>query len=112
MVLDPVRRKITGEAYTDSSRRKEETEKIRGSVPPTPVQKESTSGGENIQVSDKAQMMSRIMKAIAEIADVRADLVAEIKERIERDEYHVPGEAIAENMIRQALTELKSLGNS
>ena len=103
MVLDPVRRKITGEAYTDSSRRKEETEKAQGGVPPTPAPGEGTSGGENIQVSDKAQMMSRIMKAMAEIADVRADLVAEIKKRIERDEYHVPGEAIAENMIPRRL---------
>ena len=112
MILGPVRRKITEEAYTDSSRREEETEKAPGGVPPTPVQEDSASGGENIRVSDKAQMMSRIMKAMAEIADVRADLVAEIKKRIERDEYHVPGEAIAENIIRQALTELKSLGNS
>jgi len=53
--------------------------------------------------------MNRIQRALAEIADVRADLVAEIRARIERDEYHVPGEVIAEKVIREALKEMKSI---
>ncbi|MBI3129152.1 MAG: flagellar biosynthesis anti-sigma factor FlgM [Candidatus Tectomicrobia bacterium] len=106
--LDPIRRKISGEAYTESLRKKEKAEQARGGG-----QKASAGGaaqeGERVEVSDKALMLSRIQRALAEIADVRADLVAEIRARIERDEYHVQGEVIADKVIRDALKEMKSI---
>ncbi|MDA1001452.1 MAG: flagellar biosynthesis anti-sigma factor FlgM [bacterium] len=110
MVIDPIRRKFTGEAYTDSLRRKQEADKAKGGKTPPTAHSVSESAGEKIDVSDKAIIMGRIQKAIAEIADVRQELVDEIRERIERDEYHVPGEIIAEKVIREALKEMRSLG--
>lgn len=104
--LDPIRRKISGEAYTESLRKKEKAEEARGGAhkdEPAPA------AGERVEVSDKALMMNRIRRALAEIADVRADLVAEIRARIERDEYHVQGEIIADKVIRDALKEMKSI---
>ena len=108
MDLDPIRRKITGEAYTDSLRRKEKTEQARGPGGAQDQPEAASSAGERVEVSDKALLMNRIRRALAEIADVRADLVAEIRARIERDEYHIQGEVIAEKVIREALKEMKS----
>jgi hypothetical protein len=36
--------------------------------------------------------------------------VSEIKVKIEADDYHVPGEDIAEKIILDALKEMKSFG--
>ena len=105
--LDPIRRKVTGEAYTESLRKKEKAEQARGGA--QKGEAEAAPAGERVEVSDKALMMNRIRRALAEIADVRADLVAEIRARIERDEYHVQGEIIAEKVIRDALKEMKSI---
>ena len=107
--LDPIRRKVSGEAYAESLRRKEKTEQARGAGGKEGGAQAAPEAGERVEVSDKALMMSRIQRALAEIADVRADLVAEIRARIERDEYHVQGEFIAEKVIRDALKEMKSI---
>ena len=107
--LDPVRRKITGEAYAESLRKKERVEQARGAGAKKGEAESAPAAGERVDVSDRALMMSRIQRALAEIADVRADLVAEIRARIERDEYHVQGEVIADKVIRDALKEMKSI---
>ena len=109
MVLDPIRRQVTGEAYAESLRRREKTERAKGGAAQAEKAGEANKG-EKIEVSDKAMLLNRIQRALAEIADVRADLVEEIKERITRDEYHIQGEVIAEKVIREALKEMKSLG--
>ena len=106
--VDPLRRKISGENYTDSLRRRQDVEKAnRESATPSKASPDA-SAGDQIKVSEKAVMMNRIQKALAEIADVRTDLVTEIKARIEADDYHIPGEDIAEKVIREALNEMKS----
>ena len=109
--VDPLRRKISGDSYTDSLRRRKEVEKAKGG-PASPPKGSGAPAGDQIQVSEKAMMMSRIQKALAEIADVRADLVTEIKSRIESDDYHISGEDIAEKVIREALNEMKSFGHT
>ncbi len=107
--VDPIRRQISGESYAESLRRRKETEKAKGGAssqaPP------EAPAGDSIHVSDKAIMMARVQKALAEIADMRTELVAEIKSRIEADDYHVPGEEIAEKVILEALKEMKSFGS-
>ena len=107
--MDPVQRKVTGESYTDSLRRREDAEKAKGGAL-APSQPSAGPAGDSIEVSDKAIMMGRIQKALAEIADVRTELVTEIKSKIEADEYHVPGEDIAERMILDVLKEMRSFG--
>ncbi len=108
--VDPLRRKISGENYADSLRRRQKVEKAKGG-PAAPPKTSSAPAGDQIQVSEKAMMMIRIQKALAEIADVRSNLVTEIKARIEEDDYHIPGEDIAEKVIREALNEMKSFGH-
>ena len=107
--MDPIRRKISGESYTDSLRRREETEKAKGGAS-SPASPADVPAGDNIEVSEQALMMGRIHKALAEIAEIRTELVSEIKAKIEADDYHVPGEDIAEKIILDALKEMKSFG--
>lgn len=107
--MEPIRRQVSGESYTESLRRRKDAEKARGGASP-PQAPPGAPAGDSIQVSDKAIMMARVQKALAEIADVRTEMVAEIKSRIEADDYHVPGEEIAEKVILEALKEMKSFG--
>ena len=107
--MDPIRRKISGESYADSLRRRKDTEKAKGGAS-SPGPSADAPAGDNIEVSEQALMMGRIQKALAEIADVRTELVSEIKAKIEADDYHVPGEDIAEKIILDALKEMKSFG--
>lgn len=107
--MDPIRRKISGESYTDSLRRRQDAEKAKGGAS-SPTPPPEAPAGDNIVVSEQALMMSRVQKALAEIADVRTEMVAEIKAKIEADDYHVPGEDIAEKVILEALKEMKSFG--
>ncbi len=108
--VDPIRRQISGESYAESLRRRKEAEKAKGGAS-SPQAPPEAPAGDNIQVSDKAIMMARVQKALAEIADMRTEMVAEIKSRIEADDYHVPGEEIAEKVILEALKEMKSFGS-
>ena len=108
--MDPIRRQVSGESYAEALRRRKETEKAKGGAAAPPQPSDGGPVGDTIQVSEKAIMMGRIQKALAEIADVRAELVSEIKAKIEADEYHVLGEDIAERVILEALKEMKSFG--
>ena len=67
MVIDPLRRKATGEAYADSIRRKQDAEKTPAAGDSSP-QVDEARPGEKIEVSDKAILMGRIQRALAEIA--------------------------------------------
>lgn len=107
--MDPIRRKISGESYADSLRRRKDTEKAKGGAS-SPGPSAGAPAGDSIEVSEQALMMGRIQKALAEIADIRTELVTEIKAKIEADDYHVPGEDIAEKVILDALKEMKSFG--
>ena len=49
---------------------------------------------------DKAEV-ARVMEYVKEAPDVREDLVMQLKERIEKGEYKVNGEEIAEMMMRR-----------
>jgi flagellar biosynthesis anti-sigma factor FlgM len=49
--------------------------------------------------------MNKIKDAIRHTPDVRADRVAEVKERIERGTHRVDAERLAENLLRESLRE-------
>jgi negative regulator of flagellin synthesis FlgM len=59
-------------------------------------------------LSPLEQGMAVAEAALADIPEVREDLVADIKERIRKGEYKVSGEEIAEMMLRrQAADKLR-----
>lgn len=109
--MEPIRRQVSNENITESLHHRQKAEKaIASDSTPSKPSDESPSS-DNIEVSGKAIMMGRVQKALAEIADIRTELVTEIKAKIEMDDYHVPGEKIAEQVILEALKEMKSFGN-
>lgn len=52
-------------------------------------------------LSPLEQGMAVAEAALVEVADIREDIVREIKDRIEKGEYNVSGEEIAEMMLRR-----------
>lgn len=59
----------------------------------------------DVDISEEAQEVVRLKRAIAELPEVREDLVNSLKERIQRGEYKVSGEEIAELMMRRAVAD-------
>jgi anti-sigma28 factor (negative regulator of flagellin synthesis) len=49
---------------------------------------------------DSAEV-SRVAKMVADAPDMRDDIVMELKERIDKGEYNISGEEIADMMIRR-----------
>jgi anti-sigma28 factor (negative regulator of flagellin synthesis) len=49
-----------------------------------------------------AAEVSRILKMVTDVPDVREDIVMQLKERIGKGEYNVSGEEIADMMCRRA----------
>lgn len=45
--------------------------------------------------------VARVVEMVKKVPDVREDIVMQLKERIERGEYEVSGEEIAEMMMRR-----------
>ncbi|MFM7321806.1 MAG: flagellar biosynthesis anti-sigma factor FlgM [Armatimonadota bacterium] len=54
----------------------------------------------------------RVAEAVAAAPDVREDIVASLKERIEAGAYRVSGIEIAEMMVRRALADRVHIGDS
>lgn len=52
--------------------------------------------------STTAREARRVAESLESVMDVREDIVASLKERIEAGTYQVSGEAIAEMMIRRS----------
>ncbi len=56
---------------------------------------------DKVELSSKAQELSRITKAVEESSDVRADKVSQLKEKVARGEYKPDSRETAANMLRQ-----------
>jgi negative regulator of flagellin synthesis FlgM len=61
------------------------------------------TGSDRISISEEAQIKAGMLKAAQNGDGVRADLVADLKARIESGEYSPDGRDIARNMVRQEL---------
>ena len=61
--------------------------------------KKVESTKDNIQISQAGRDYQIAKKAVAEAPDVRADLVADIKSRLEAGTYEVSADAFAEKII-------------
>lgn len=59
----------------------------------------------NVVASLESQDMKMITEALALVPDIREQVVASLKERIESGSYQVSGEQIAEMMVRRSLAD-------
>ncbi|HIE29022.1 TPA: flagellar biosynthesis anti-sigma factor FlgM [Candidatus Poribacteria bacterium] len=68
----------------------------------------SLSGKSNnkdeVLLSESAVKFSRFKERLSALPDVRDDIVAELKSRIQNGDYQVDGEKVADKMIEEILT--------
>lgn len=80
--------------YQDSAR--------TGSKPDKKVE-EKSAPNEKVNLSATAKDIQKLKNAIANLPDVRQDLVDDLKARIDRGEYSASGEKIADKIIEEDL---------
>lgn len=56
-------------------------------------------GGDTLDISDRSRELARARQAVEDAPDVRADRVAEIKQRIADGTYDVPAELLAQKLL-------------
>ncbi len=59
--------------------------------------------GDGINLSDRAREVVRVTRALADMPEVREDLVRDIKERIEAGDYDIPAEDVAEKILSRTI---------
>ena len=60
---------------------------------------ETVSKADTVEISDRARELARAKQAVDAAPDVRADKVAELKQKIEDGTYNVPAEALADKLL-------------
>ena len=63
------------------------------------LNKTTISGADQVAVSDKAQVYKALLQKVKEIPSVREERVRELTEQIERGEYKVDSQKIAERLL-------------
>jgi negative regulator of flagellin synthesis FlgM len=59
----------------------------------------------SVEISQSAQDIARVRQIVEQTPDVREDLVASLRERISKGEYHVSSAEIADLMLRRAVAD-------
>ncbi|GAB6152522.1 flagellar biosynthesis anti-sigma factor FlgM [Desulfosporosinus burensis] len=63
------------------------------------VQKKTLGSEDKVAVSDKAQVFQALLQKAKELPSVREDRVKALTEQIERGEFHIDGQKIAEKLF-------------
>lgn len=63
----------------------------------------STSGTDNISVSEDARLLATALKTAQETPDTRAEEIARLKEQVESGTYSANGRTIAEKLVSEEL---------
>lgn len=66
---------------------------------------ETTQSTDNIQLSQRARLMQKASKAIADTPDVRQERVDPLKEAVDQGSYPVEPQKVANSMIANMLME-------
>lgn len=66
----------------------------------------SVSEGDSVVLSGKAQQISNLTSAVKSSPDVRQELVADIKEKINAGTYNVSGKQVAEKIVNLSIDNL------
>ncbi|NLY91501.1 MAG: flagellar biosynthesis anti-sigma factor FlgM [Firmicutes bacterium] len=70
-----------------------------------PQSTESIRRGDSLLLSPEARELHLIQSNIAQTPDVRSDLVANLKEAIDKGEYQVSSEQVAHRMLVRSLVD-------
>jgi negative regulator of flagellin synthesis FlgM len=79
--------------------------RIRTSRERFSAQTETTRRGDSISLSRTAQELTRLRAQLEKLPEVRPQLLDEVKQKLDRGDYEVPAEEIAEKMLARALAD-------
>jgi len=65
----------------------------------------SSKGGGQVKVADATGLREKAKAMLADMPEVRMEQIESIRDALERGEYHVDGERVAERIIANALAE-------
>ncbi len=73
---------------------------------------ESAKGGggadaPSLAISERGKQIAEAKRALDALPDIRAEKVAPIQEALDQGTYDVPGEQVADKMVRDAVHELR-----
>ena len=69
-------------------------------------QNSSVVESDEVSISEKGKDVSEMTRTLKEMPDVRADKVADLKERIANGTYNISGKDIASKIINTALEDV------
>lgn len=65
----------------------------------------AVSGSDSVSLSDSAKDMAAISSGLQNAPEIRADVVANIKDRIASGQYNVSGRQVAEKIVQNAIDD-------
>lgn len=65
----------------------------------------SSAGSEQIALSSKALLIQKAHEVVSSSADIRAEKVNAIKEKVQNREYHVSSDVLAEAVLQEIISE-------
>lgn len=66
----------------------------------------SASSSDSITISDTAKDMASISSGVKNSPDVRADVVASLKDKIANGQYNVTGRQVADKIVQSSIDEI------
>ncbi len=93
---------MSGMDTLEQTSRKRNVEKVSANDKQNAVAVESDA----VSISEKGKDVSEMTRTLKEMPDVRADKIADLKERIANGTYNVSGKDIASKIINTALEDV------
>lgn len=93
---------MSGMDTLEQTSRKKNVEKVSAND----KQNSSVVESDEVSISEKGKDVSEMTSTLKEMPDVRADKVAELKERIANGTYNISGKDIASKIINTALEDV------
>ena len=93
---------MSGMDTLEQTSRKKNVEKVSAND----KQNSSVVESDEVSISEKGKDVSEMTRTLKEMPDVRADKVADLKERIANGKYNISGKDIASKIINTALEDV------
>ena len=93
---------MSGMDTLEQTSRKKNVEKVSAND----KQNSSVVESDEVSISEKGKDVSEMTRTLKEMPDVRADKVADLKERIANGTYNISGKDIASKIINPALEDV------
>ena len=93
--------RVTGKTSSVGAARGSGGAKPASGAPLLGVPSGSSAVGDALSVSASAQFIAVARARLAKIPDIRMEKVEELRAKLEGDQYHPDGEAVADGLVRE-----------